>query len=86
MLLPLPPRAQHRLRKAQIRHRELDLEGRRVDARIASLESLATQATLLAGFSYAVISPSDEVSGVLAPSGQVQPPSADRREQGNETP
>jgi hypothetical protein len=60
--------AQHRLRKAQIRHRELDLEGRRVDARIASLESLATQATLLAGFSYAVISPSDEVSGVLAPS------------------
>lgn len=57
---------EHRLRKAQIRHRELELEGRRVDARIASLESLATQATLLAGFSYAVLAP-DSVGGLLSP-------------------
>ena len=56
---------EHRLRRAQIKHRELDLEGRRVDARIASLESLATQATLLSGFSYAVLRP-DSVNGLLA--------------------
>ena len=57
---------EHRLRKAQIRHREMDLEGRRVDARITSLETLATQATLLAGFSYAVLRP-DSIHGILSP-------------------
>ena len=36
-----------------------------LDARIASLESLATQATLLAGFSYAVLRP-DSVGAILA--------------------
>ena len=57
---------EHRLRKAQIRHREMDLEGRRVDARITSLETLATQATLLAGFSYAVLRP-DSIHAILSP-------------------
>lgn len=55
---------EHRLRRAQMRQREVELEGRRLDARIASLESLATQATLLAGFSYAVLRP-DSISGLL---------------------
>lgn len=59
---------EHRLRKAQIRHRELDLEGRRVDARISSLESLATQATLLAGFTYSALSPTSDDTGMLSPS------------------
>ena len=48
---------EHRMRRSVMRQREVELEGRRVDARIASLESLATQATLLAGFSYSVLRP-----------------------------
>ena len=56
---------EHRLRRAQMRQREVELEGRRLDARIASLESLATQATLLAGFSYAVLRP-ESISSLMS--------------------
>ena len=56
---------EHRMRRAHIRHREVELEGKRVDARITSLESLATQATLIAGFSYSSIRP-DDGAGLLA--------------------
>ena len=55
---------EHRMRRAHIRHREVELEGKRVDARITSLESLATQATLIAGFSYSSIRP-DDGAGLL---------------------
>ena len=42
----------------------LPAEAARLDARIQSLESLATQATLLAGFSYAVMQPNN-ISSVV---------------------
>lgn len=47
----------HQFREAYAQRGIVDLGGRRIDARTSSLESLATQATLLAGFSYAVLSP-----------------------------
>ena len=46
---------EHRYREAAVRHKRLDLANRRLDARISSLESLATQGTLLAGFGYGTL-------------------------------
>ena len=46
---------EHRYREAAVRHKRLDLANRRLDARISSLESLATQGTLLAGFGYTTL-------------------------------
>ena len=46
---------EHRYRAAAVRHKRLDLANRRLDARISSLESLATQGTLLAGFGYGTL-------------------------------
>lgn len=57
-------RDEHRLRRAQMRHKQIALEGERLDARIHSLESLATQGTLLAGFSYSIFKP-DEINKLL---------------------
>ena len=42
-----------------MRHKRLDLANRRLDARISSLESLATQGTLLAGFGYGTLTRED---------------------------
>ena len=42
-----------------MKHKRLDLANRRLDARISSLESLATQGTLLAGFGYGTLTRGD---------------------------
>jgi len=48
---------EHDYRDKAIRHKRLELMGRRLDARISSIETLATQATLVAGFCFAVLKP-----------------------------
>ena len=50
---------EHRYREAAVKHKRLDLANRRLDARISSLESLATQGTLLAGFGYGTLTRED---------------------------
>ena len=54
---------EHRYREAAVRHKRLDLMNRRLDARISSLESLATQGTLVAGFGYTTLTRSQDDIG-----------------------
>ena len=57
---------EHRFRVAAARHKRIELANQRLNARISSLESLATQSTLLAGFSYGTLTRDDPLSLTLS--------------------
>lgn len=61
---------EHRYREAAVRHKRLDLMNRRLDARISSLESLATQGTLVAGFGYTTLTRSQDDIGEASSSSE----------------